>query len=92
MNVVTLEVGSRDKSNERFLSALKGEAQGAFISFESPAVLFKLFSGKRWDLLKVMAGAGPMTVRSGAPGRQGRQGGSRRHTVSSQSGNPRKNR
>ena len=66
MNVVTLEVGSRDKSNRRFLSALKGEAQGAFISFESPALLFKVLSGKRWDLLKVMAGAGPMTIREAA--------------------------
>jgi predicted transcriptional regulator len=66
MSTVTLEVASRERGNERFLSALKGKPEGAFISFESPALLFKLFSGKRWDLLRVMAGAGPMTIREAA--------------------------
>jgi len=58
MNVVTLEVGSRDKSSRRFLSAMKGEAQGAFISFGVARRSFQGIFGKRWDLLKVMAGAG----------------------------------
>ena len=66
MTTVTLEVSSRDRSNRRFLSALEGNPEGAFISFASPALLFKVFSGKRWDLLKVMAGAGPMTIREAA--------------------------
>ena len=66
MNMVTLEVASREKSDRRFLSALRGKPQGAFISFESPALLFKVFSGKRWDLLKTMAGAGPVTIREAA--------------------------
>jgi predicted transcriptional regulator len=66
MNVATLEVASREKSNSRFLSALKGKSEGAFISFESPALLFKVFLGKRWDLLKAMAGAGPITIREAA--------------------------
>ncbi len=66
MNMVTLEVTSRENSDRRFLSALEGTMQGAFISFESPALLFKMFSGKRWDLLKAMAGAGPMTIREAA--------------------------
>lgn len=66
MNMVTLEVSSRDKSDKRFLSAFKGNVEGAFISFASPALLFKVFSGKRWDLLKVMAGVGPMTIREAA--------------------------
>jgi predicted transcriptional regulator len=66
MNMVTLEVTSRGKSNKRFLTALKGKSEGAFISFESPALLFRVFSGKRWDLLNTMAGAGPMTIREAA--------------------------
>lgn len=66
MNSVTLEVCSRDKINARFLSAFEGEPQGEFISFESPELLFKVISGKRWDLLKVMTGAGPMTIREAA--------------------------
>ena len=66
MNSVTLEVCSREKSNQRFLRALEGEAQGEIISFESPELLFKVISGKRWDLLKIMTGAGPMTIREAA--------------------------
>lgn len=66
MNTVTLEVGSRDKSNRRLLRAFEGEAQGTFISFATPELLFKVLSGKRWGLLKLMTGAGPMTIREAA--------------------------
>lgn len=66
MRTVKLEVSSRGKISQRFLRALKGASQGAVISFESPALLFKVLSGKRWDLLKVMTGAGPLTIREAA--------------------------
>ena len=66
MRTVTLEVSSSEKINRRFLRAFEGESQGSFISFESPELLFKVISGKRWDLLKVMTGAGPMTIREAA--------------------------
>jgi len=66
MNSVTLEVCSRENSNNRFLRAFKGDPQGQFISFESPELLFRVISGKRWDLLKVMTGKGPMTIREAA--------------------------
>ena len=66
MNSVTLEVASREKINKRLLRAFDGEAQGQFISFESPELLFKVISGKRWDLLKIMTGAGAMTIREAA--------------------------
>ena len=66
MKTITLEIASREKINRRFLHAFEGEQQGTFISFESPELLFKVISGKRWDLLKVMTGAGPMTIREAA--------------------------
>jgi predicted transcriptional regulator len=66
MRTVTLEIASRQKVNRRFLKAFKGESEGTFISFESPAVLFKVLSGKRWELIEVMTGAGPMTIREAA--------------------------
>lgn len=66
MRTVTLEISSREKINQRFLRALEGEPQGTFISFESPELLFKVISGKRWELLKVMTGADPMTIREAA--------------------------
>ena len=66
MNSVTLEICSREKINDRFLRAFQGERQGQYISFESPELLFRVISGKRWDLLKVMTGAGPMSIREAA--------------------------
>jgi predicted transcriptional regulator len=66
MRTVTLEITSRQKVNRRFLKAFQGESEGAFISFESPAILFKVLSGKRWELIEVMTGTGPMTIREAA--------------------------
>ena len=66
MHTVTLEVSSRERTSKRFLAAYKGKSHGSFLSFESPALLFKVLSGKRWDLLKVMTGAGPMSIREAA--------------------------
>lgn len=66
MHIVKLGISSREKINKRFLSALKGEVQGAFISFESPTLLFKVLSGKRWELLEIMTGTGPMSIREAA--------------------------
>jgi predicted transcriptional regulator len=63
MGTVTWEIADRQKINQRFLRAFEGESQGAFISFQSPSFLFKVLSGKRWDLLKAMTGAKPVTIR-----------------------------
>ena len=63
MRTVTLDVSSRENTNRRFLRAFEGEPQGDIISFESPALLFKVLSGKRWEALNLMTGAGPMTIR-----------------------------
>ncbi|MDR3579006.1 MAG: transcriptional regulator [Oryzomonas sp.] len=63
MRTVTLEVASRESVNRRFLQAFEGEPHGDVISFESPALLFKVLSGKRWEVLNVMTGAGPMAIR-----------------------------
>ncbi len=66
MQTVTLGIASREKVNKRFLEACKGKPQGLSISFESPAVLFKVISGHRWELLKMMTGAGAMSIREAA--------------------------
>lgn len=66
MSKVTLVVSSRQDANRRFLKAFEGKAQSAIISFESPTLLFKVLTGKRWELLKMMTGSGPMSIREGA--------------------------
>lgn len=63
MRTVTLDVSSRENTNRRFLRAFEGEPQGDIISFESPALLFKVLSGKRWEVLNLMTGSVPMTIR-----------------------------
>jgi len=66
MRTVTLKISSRQETNRRFLRAFEGESQGTFISFESPALLFKVLTGKRWELLNMMTGVGPITIREAA--------------------------
>ncbi len=66
MRTVTLEVSSREEANARVLRAFQGQSQGSFISFETPALLFKVLTQKRWELLSVLTGAGPVTLREAA--------------------------
>jgi len=66
MRSVTLEVSSCEEANARLLRAFGGSPQGAFISFESPALLFKVLTQKRWELLSALTGAGPITLREAA--------------------------
>ena len=63
MKTVTLEVASREDVTRRALEAFKGKRQRARISFASPELLWKVLSAKRWEVLKAMAGQGPLTIR-----------------------------
>ena len=63
MRTVTFSVASRDDVNRRLMAAFRGEAQGEHISFESMDLLWKVLSPKRWDILKVMTGAGALSIR-----------------------------
>ena len=49
-------------------AALKtGMAQkNARISFATPELLWKVLTAKRWELLKALCGAGPVTIREAA--------------------------
>jgi len=66
MRTVTLEISSREAANRRFLRAFAGRSEGAFISFATPALLFKVLTQKRWELLSAMTSAGSMTLREAA--------------------------
>ena len=43
----------------------KGE-RAARISFATPELLWKVLTAKRWELLKALCGAGPVSVREAA--------------------------
>ena len=63
MKTVTLEVASRDDVTGRTLQAFRGKEQRARISFATPELLWKVLTAKRWEVLKAMAGQGPLTIR-----------------------------
>jgi predicted transcriptional regulator len=63
MKTVTLEVASREAVTRRALEAFKGKKQRARISFATPQLLWKVLTAKRWEVLKAMAGQGPLTIR-----------------------------
>ena len=66
MKTVTLAVADRSSVKRRTLEAFKGKKQGARISFAAPELLFRLLTAKRWELIRAMAGAGPLTIRAAA--------------------------
>jgi len=66
MKTVTLSVANRQAVKQRALDALSGKRRGAHISFASVDLLWKVLTSKRWELLKAMAGGGPMTLREAA--------------------------
>lgn len=63
MKTVTLEIASADDVKRRTFAALKGKAQSPRISFATPELLWKVLTAKRWELLKAMAGEGPLSMR-----------------------------
>ncbi len=40
--------------------------KSARISFASPEILWKVLTAKRWELLKALCGAGPVSIREAA--------------------------
>jgi predicted transcriptional regulator len=66
MRIVTLGVSSVEETMRRAEAAFRGEPQGEFISFASVELLWRTLTPKRWELLKSMAGQGPMTIREAA--------------------------
>jgi predicted transcriptional regulator len=66
MKTVTLEVAALKDVKRRARDAFKGRKQGARISFATPELLFQLMTAKRWELIRMMTGAGPLTIREAA--------------------------
>jgi len=68
MKTVTLEVRDPVDSMADFTRAWKtGKSQNsARISFASPELLWKVLSAKRWELIKALCGAGPVSIREAA--------------------------
>lgn len=63
MKTVTLGIASREVFAARAIAAMKGAAQGEFISFETPELLLQTLTQLRWNIIKAMTGAGPLSLR-----------------------------
>jgi predicted transcriptional regulator len=68
MKTVTLDVRAPADSMTDFVQAWKtGKPQkSARISFATPELLWQVLTAKRWELLKILCGAGPVSIREAA--------------------------
>lgn len=68
MKTVTLDVRTPSEAMADFAHVWKtGKAEkSARISFATPELLWKVLTAKRWELLKAMCGAGPISIREAA--------------------------
>lgn len=68
MNTVVLEVRSLADALDSAAQVMRGEARapGARIGFATPELLWDVLTAKRWELLRTMSGAGPMSIREAA--------------------------
>ena len=68
MNTVVLEVCSLDETLADVARTMKrGQVEGeAHIGFATPELLWQVLTAKRWELIKVLCGAGPVSIREAA--------------------------
>jgi predicted transcriptional regulator len=68
MKTVTLDVRSPEAAMAEALAAAKSARpqKTARISFASPELLWRVLTAKRWELLKALCGAGPVSIREAA--------------------------
>jgi len=68
MKTVILDVRSPEEVSAQFADAWRTgkRQQSARISFASPELLWKVLTAKRWDILKALCGAGPISIRGAA--------------------------
>lgn len=68
MNTVTLDVRPPEEAMADFAQSWKAGTpqESARISFATPELLWKVLTAKRWELLKALCGAGPVSIRGAA--------------------------
>lgn len=68
MKIVTLDVRDPARVLADAGRAWKGgrASRAARISFASPELLWKVLTAKRWELIKALCGAGPVSIREAA--------------------------
>lgn len=64
MKTVTIGIASLEEVGKPVVAAVKsGKFQGHFFSYATPELLFRTFTTPRWQIIRAMTGAGPMSIR-----------------------------
>jgi predicted transcriptional regulator len=63
VSTVTIGIATPDDAKRRTMRAFEGEIQGNFISFANAELLWKVITPKRWEVLRVLTGSGPIAIR-----------------------------
>lgn len=68
MNTVVLEVRSLEETLAEAAQTMRSSKaeREARISFATPELLWQVLTAKRWELLKALCGAGPVSIREAA--------------------------
>jgi predicted transcriptional regulator len=68
MKTVIMDVATPAEAMKDFVRVWKtGRAsKSARVSFATPELLWNVLNAKRWDLLKALCGAGPVSIREAA--------------------------
>ena len=68
MKTVIFEVNSPNEAMTSFLRSWKSgkPERNTRIVFATPELLWQVLTAKRWELLKALCGAGPMSIREAA--------------------------
>ena len=68
MKTVTIDVQTPADSMADFVQVWKtgNPQESARISFATPELLWRVLTQKRWELLKALCGAGPVSIREAA--------------------------
>ena len=64
MNTVTVGVSNVEQARQRVAAAFRGEKQGAFLTFTSVDLLWRTMTPRRWEIICLMTGQGPMALRA----------------------------
>jgi predicted transcriptional regulator len=63
MAAVTIGIADVGDTKKRMRRAFAGHGEGAFIGFASIELMWKVITPKRWQLMRAIAGAGPLAIR-----------------------------
>ncbi len=68
VSIVVIEVRSLKDTLADVAKAMKGQPvdKEARIRFDTPALLWEVLTAKRWEILKALCGAGPVSIREAA--------------------------